>query len=74
MTGARGDGMEVIEMSEYVIVREQRRPSKGRKLTAEKAAEIRRLYAKYEALPKELAIRYGVSKQTIYCILRGMLW
>jgi len=61
-------------MSEYVIVREQRRPSKGRKLTAEKAAEIRRLYANSEASAKELAIRYGVSKPMIYWILRGMQW
>ena len=42
-------------------------------LDMEKAEEIRAL-AKKNISVKELAIRYGVSKKTVYAILEDRIW
>lgn len=48
--------------------------SVGKKLTQEKASEIRKLYAAGGVTQKQLAEKFSVSKATITGIVNGRTW
>lgn len=47
---------------------------RGAKLNAEKAKEIRRLYAAGNCTQQALAAKYHVSVSTVHCVISGRVW
>jgi predicted transcriptional regulator len=45
-----------------------------RRMTPERAAEIRRRYLAREARQRELAAEYGVAQNTVSRIVSGQVW
>lgn len=57
-----------------VVPPPRRRTGKARKLTSEKVAEMRSLYAAGNVSQTELAVRFGVSPGLVSDIVLGKRW